>query len=113
MCMWVYQASLVTGLVAKNLPAMQETKVRSLGQEDLLEKKMAIHSSILAWKNPMMKEPGGLQSVGLQRVRWTQLSGFTFFEGLRVAGSHNLLTSPPSVFFVTAPFIGEILDLIL
>ena len=52
MCMWVYQASLVTGLVAKNLPAMQETKVRSLGQEDLLEKKMATHSGILAWKIP-------------------------------------------------------------
>ena len=97
----------------KRMLIMWETWVQSLGQEDLLEKKMAIHSSILAWKNPMMKEPGGLQSVGLQRVRWTQLSGFTFFECLRVAGSHNLLTSPPSVFFVTAPFIGEILDLIL
>ena len=49
---------------AKNLPAMQETWVRSLGQEDPLEKKMAIHSSILAWRIPWMEEPGGLQSMG-------------------------------------------------
>ena len=53
----------------KNLPAMQETQVQFLGQEDLLEKGMAIHSSILAWRIPWTVEPGGLQSVGLQRVR--------------------------------------------
>ena len=52
----------------KNLPAMQETWVRSLGREDLLEKGMAIHSSILAWKIPWTGEPGGLQSMGSQRV---------------------------------------------
>ena len=46
----------------------QETRVRSLGQEDLLEKEMATHSSTLAWRIPWMEEPGGLQSVGLQRV---------------------------------------------
>ena len=53
----------------KNLPAMQETKetwVRSLRQEDLLEKVMATHSSILAWKIPWTEEPDGLQSVGSQ-----------------------------------------------
>ena len=53
----------------KNLPAMQETQVRSLGQEDPLEKEMATHSSIPAWRIPWTEEPGGLQSTGLQRVR--------------------------------------------
>ena len=48
---------------------MQETLVLSLGQEDLLEKGMATHSSILAWKVPLMGEPGGLQPIGSQRVR--------------------------------------------
>ena len=52
----------------KNLPAMQETRVQSLGQEDPLEKGMATHSTILAWRIPWMEEPGGLQSMGLQRV---------------------------------------------
>ena len=52
----------------KPLPAMQETWVRSLGQEDPLEKEMATHSSILAWKIPWMEEPGGLQSMGSQKV---------------------------------------------
>ena len=52
----------------KRLPAMQETWVRSLGWEDPLEKEMATHSSILAWRIPWMEEPGGLQSTGLQRV---------------------------------------------
>ena len=52
----------------KNLPAVQETRVRSLGWEDSLEKEMATHSSILAWKISWTEEPGGLQSVGSQRV---------------------------------------------
>ena len=52
----------------KNPPAMQETWVRSLGHEDTLEKGMAIHSSILAWKIPRTEEPGRLQSMGLQRA---------------------------------------------
>ena len=50
------------------LPTMQETWVRSLGQEDPLEKEMATHSSILAWRIPWTEEPGGLQSTGWQRV---------------------------------------------
>ena len=54
--------------MVKNLPAMQETRVRSLSQEDLLEKGLATHSSILAWRIPCIEEPGGLQSTGLQRV---------------------------------------------
>ena len=53
----------------KRLPALQETWVRSLGQGDPLEKEMANHSSTLAWKIPWMEECGGLQSMGLQRVR--------------------------------------------
>ena len=53
----------------KRLPAMQETWVRSLGQEDSLEEGMATHSSILAWRIPWIDEPGGLQSTGSQRVR--------------------------------------------
>ena len=60
-----------TSLVAqtlKNPPAMQETWVRSLGHEDTLEKGMAIHSSILAWKIPRTEEPGRLQSTGSQRI---------------------------------------------
>ena len=52
----------------KNLPAMQETWARSLGREDPLEKEMATHSSILAWRIPRTEEPGGLQSTGSQRV---------------------------------------------
>ena len=52
----------------KNLPAMQETQVQSLGWEDPLEKRMAAHSSVLAWRIPWTEEPGGLQPIGLQRV---------------------------------------------
>ena len=52
--------------MVKNLPAMQETQVQSLGQEDLLEKEMATHSSILAWEIPQTEEPGGLQSSSVQ-----------------------------------------------
>ena len=55
--------------MVKHLPAMQETQVRSLGQEDTLEKGMATHSSILAQRIPWTEEPGGLQPMGLQRVR--------------------------------------------
>ena len=57
--------------MAKNPPAMQETRVQSLGQEDALEKGMATHSSILAWKIPWTEEPGGLQSMGLQELDTT------------------------------------------
>ena len=52
--------------MVKNLPAMQETWVRSLGQEDPLEKGMATHSSILVWETPWTEEPGGLHSLGSQ-----------------------------------------------
>ena len=55
--------------VVKNLPAMQETWVQSLGWEDPLEEEMATHSSILAWKIPQTEEPEGIQSIGAQGVR--------------------------------------------
>ena len=55
--------------MVKKMPAMQETQVRSLGWEDTLEKEMATHSSILAWRIPLTEEPGGLQSMSSQRVR--------------------------------------------
>ena len=55
--------------MVKNLPVMQEMRVQSLGQEDPLEKEMATHSSILAWRTAWTGEPGGLQSMELQRVR--------------------------------------------
>ena len=63
--------SLVAQMV-KRLPTTQETWVQSLGREDLLEKEMATHSSILAWKIPWMEEPGGLQSMGSQRSDMTE-----------------------------------------
>ena len=65
--LFLSRASLVAQLV-KNLLAVQETWVRSLGQEDSLEKEMATPSSMLAWRIPWTEEPGGLQSRGSQRV---------------------------------------------
>ena len=59
----------------KCLPAMRETWVRSVGQEDSLEKEMATHSSILSWRIPWMEEPGGLQSMGLQNFTFTLRDG--------------------------------------
>ena len=64
-----FEASLVAQRV-KHLPAMRETWVRSLGWEDPLEKEMATHSSTLAWRIPWTEEPGRLQSMGSQRVRY-------------------------------------------
>ena len=63
-----FNASLVAQWV-KNLPAVQETRDQSLGWKDPLEKEMATHSSILAWKISWTEEPGGLQSMGSQKVR--------------------------------------------
>ena len=61
------RASLVAQMV-KNLPAMQETKVQSLGQGDPLKEEMATHRSLLAWRIPWTEKPGRLPSMGLQRV---------------------------------------------
>ena len=67
--MWVLPAAQMV----KDLPAMQETWVRSLGQEDALEEEMATHSSILAWEIPQTEGPGGVQSMGSQKS-WARLS---------------------------------------
>ena len=67
--MLVSRASLVAQMV-KNPPVMQETWIQSLGQEDPLEKEMATHSSILAWRLPWTEDPGRLWSMGSQRVRF-------------------------------------------
>ena len=73
-------ASLVVQLV-KNPPAMHETQVQSLGQEDPLEKGMTTHSSILAWRITCTEEPGGLTSMGSQRVRHHWVTNtFTFIQ---------------------------------
>ena len=70
MYLWYDVASLV-GQTVKNLPVMQETQIQSLGRKDPLEKEMATHSSILAWKIPWTEEPGGLHGI---TKSWTQLS---------------------------------------
>ena len=72
--------SSLVAQVVKRLPAMQETRVRSLGGEDLLEKEMATHSSILAWKIPWREEPGGPQSIGSQKSTKTFAFFFFFFH---------------------------------
>ena len=90
----------------KNLPPMQETRVHSLVQEDPLEKEMATHSSIVAWKIPWMEKSGRLQSIRLQRVglNWATSLSFTVFlpgefHGQRTHGiarvKQDLVTKPP------------------
>ena len=69
--------SLVAQMV-KRLPAMRETRVRSLGWEDLLEKETATHSSTLAWRIPWTEEPGRLQSMGSQRVGHDWVTSLSF-----------------------------------
>ena len=73
-------ASLV-GQLVKSLPAVQETRAHSLGGEDPLEKEMAAHSSVLAWRTPWTEEPGGLQSLGSQRVRHDRVTNTFTFKG--------------------------------
>ena len=78
---------LTASQMVKNLPTMQETWVRSLGQEDPLEKGMATHPRILAWRIPWKEEPGGLQCTGLQRVGhdWVQAQASTIYVWLACA----------------------------
>ena len=68
--MYDYKRAFLIAQSVKNLPAMQETQIQFLGRKDPLEKEMASHSSILAWRIPWMEEPGGLQSTGSRRVRY-------------------------------------------
>ena len=74
----MFWASLVAHMV-KNMPAMQETWVQSLGQEDPLEKGMATYSNILAWRIPWTEESGGLQSIRSQKVRHDQATNINTF----------------------------------
>ena len=69
LCNWFPHVASLVGQRIKNLSAMQKTRVRSLGQEDPLEKEMATHSNILAWRIPWTEEPGTLQSMGSQRIK--------------------------------------------
>ena len=73
---WCLYVNIIQVLLVKNLPAMQESQVRSLVWEDPMEKAMTTHSSILAWRIPWTEEPGGLQSMESQRVRhnWSDLA---------------------------------------
>ena len=86
---WIYRdvyeidVASVMAWMAKNLSAMQEIWVQSLGWEDPLEKGMATHFSILAWKIPWAEEPGRLQSMGLQRIRHNWVTN-TFFQEIVV-----------------------------
>ena len=73
------QASLVAQTV-KNLPAMQQTQVRSLGQEDLPENGIAMHSNILAWRVLWTEEPSGLQSMGSKRIRHDWVTNTSLFR---------------------------------
>jgi len=67
-CLYSFKRDFPVAQMVKNLPVREETRVQSLGWEVPLEKGMAIHSSILAWRIPWTEKPGGLQSVGSQRV---------------------------------------------
>ena len=68
-CSVIKREDFPAAQTVKNLPAMQETRVQSLGWEVPLEKGMATHSTILAWRSPWTEKPGGLQFMGSQRVR--------------------------------------------
>ena len=82
--------------MVKRLPTMWETWVQSLGQEDLLEKEMATHSSILAWKIPWTEQPSGLQSMGSQRVRLSDLNN----------NNHSLNTRLQNTYYIPGTLLG-------
>ena len=103
LCLFSIWTSLVAQMV-KNLPAVQETQVQSLGQEDPLEEGMATHSSVLAWKIPRTEEASSLQSMGLKRAghNWATLYHFiinllSFFPFFKIVeptfNSKNLLNT--------------------
>ena len=110
-CLWTTPlASLVTQMV-KDLPAMQETQVRSLGLENPLEEGMASRSSILAWEIPWTEKPGRLQSVGLQGVGYDWVTN-TFFATMD-SSSWSLMFSFPRIKAhcnskLQAPFSSEL-----
>ena len=94
----IYFCFIGASLVAqrlKCLPGMQETQVRSLGREDPLEKEMATHSCTLAWRIPWREEPGGLQSMGLQRV------GHDWANSLHFTSALSTMPKPLTVWIIT------------
>ena len=91
-------ASLVARMV-KKLPAMQETRVRSLDQEDPLEKEMATHSSTLAWETLWTEEPGGLQSIRLQRLGHDWSTNTTLFQLILLHLALYLVCPPPTTLY--------------
>ena len=93
-----YETSLVAQTV-KCLPTMRETQVQSLGQEDLLEKEIATHSSTLAWKIPWTEEPGGLQFMGSQRI------GHDWASSLHYRPLQRVEWSPCDVQYVLAGYL--------
>ena len=94
----IFPSSLV-----KNLPAMQETQVPSLGWEDPLEKGMATHSSILAWRSPWAEKPGGLQFMGSQRVRHNWATN-TYIHTYQCHQGPKLLTFSSATLNTWLPF---------
>ena len=99
---WAIREALRTSLVAqtvKRLPIMRETWVRSLGQEDSLEKEMVTHSSILAWKIPWTEERGRLHSMGSQRVDWVTSLHFLQNNNTlwNLSGISSIVLSPDSL----------------
>ena len=82
LCLRCAPAASLVAQRLKHLPEMRETQIRSLGQEDPLEKEVATHSSILAWRIPWREEPGRLQSMGSQRVRhdWATSLSLSFLS---------------------------------
>ena len=95
----IIRASLVAQRL-KCLPAMRETWVRFLGRKDPLEKEMATHSSILVWRIPWTEEPGGLQSMGSQRVDTAERLHFTQYHAFSFIHKH-----PPTPHTYTQRFI--------
>ena len=88
--------SLTAAQMVKRLPTMRETWVRSLGQEDPLDKEMATHSRILAWKIPWIEEPGRLQSMGSQSQTWLSDFTFTFTQSQGFPGGASGIDPPAS-----------------
>jgi len=83
----IFKTNFPVAQTVKNLPAVQETWVQTLGWEDPLEKGMAIHSSILAWKIPWTEEPSGLQSVGCQSL--TTITTASLIPELMITQQNN------------------------
>ena len=103
-CSWfLWDRTSLVAQIVKRLPTMQETRVQSLGWEDLLEKEMATYSSTLAWKIPWTEEPGSLQSVGLQRFGHDWATSLYFFYGTKIWLKHRWVGLSCSTTFGASP----------